>query len=498
VSRILVVDDNADNRYSLRLQLAGFDILEAAGGAEAVELAVERRPDCILLDVQMPDMNGFDVCRELRARPETRGIPIILVTAHSKDTASLVRGLAAGGDDYVTKPVAQQELVARVRAMLRIRELQDRLETLNESLEREVRRRTEELRQIYATVPVGIYTLDAVGRITSFNRHLERLLGYTAAEVVGRMSIGDLFGRDYDALYWLDVARREGSIAVEVHARTKDGRSLPVFDERVVTTDEVGEPVGFTGYIQDLTRQNQVRAILADQERQAGVGRLAAGIVHEITNPIEGVMHYLDAMLARLERGEPASADETRRGIEVMRDALRRATELLADLRGMTRAAVRTTAEVDVARLVRDLVALMRHDLHRRGIEVRLSTTPARVRGDAGRLAQVFLNILSNARDAMEGGGVLTVEVGAQDSAVKASFRDTGVGIPPEHLPRIFDFLFTTKGEAGTGYGLSISKEIVEQHGGRILVESAPGKGALFTVVLPGALSGTALAEGPA
>ncbi|MGQ0613360.1 MAG: ATP-binding response regulator [Planctomycetaceae bacterium] len=491
MSRILLIDDNPDNLYSLRLQLDGFEVIEAGSGPEGLELARTKSPDCILLDVQMPGMDGFQVCRALRAGEVTRGIPVILVTAHSKETESVVRGLAAGGDDYVTKPVAQQELLARVRAMLRIRDLQGRLEHLNADLEREVRGRTAELRQIYATVPVGIYTLDPLGRVASFNLHLERLLGYSAGEVIGKLGIGDLFGPDYDALYWLDLCRREGRCSTEGQARRKDGTLVPVFDERVVNRDKVGEPSGFTGYMQDITRERRVRELLAEQEKQAGVGRLAAGIVHEISNPIAGVTLYLDSMLARLEAGEPLPRDEVRRGVGVMRDALARTSDLLGNLRGMSRNALRPHTDVDLLALLRDLHALMRGDLHRRGIRMEVRGEAVRVRGDPGRLAQVFLNLLTNARDAMAGGGRIDAEVAAQDSAARVVFRDTGTGIDPAILPRIFEFLFTTKGEAGTGYGLALAREIVEQHGGEITVRSEPGHGAEFTVTLPLGPSGT-------
>jgi DNA-binding response OmpR family regulator len=211
VKRILLVDDNADSRYSLRLLLDGeFEIVEASSGKQAVELAHAERPDCILLDVEMPGMDGFQVCERLKGDADTRSIPVILVTAHHRDTESVVKGLQAGGDEYVTKPVAQKELQARVGAMLRLHELQDQLEVLNAGLERQVRRRTGELRQIYATVPIGIYTLDATGGISSFNRHLQEMLGHEAEEVVGKQGIGDLFLDDYDTFYWLDLCRKEG------------------------------------------------------------------------------------------------------------------------------------------------------------------------------------------------------------------------------------------------------------------------------------------------
>lgn len=486
MKRILIVDDNADSRYSLRLLLDGYEVLEAGGGEEAVELARAQRPNCILLDVQMPGMDGFEVCRRLRSLEETRTIPIILVTGHHRDTQSLVRGLAAGGDEYVTKPVAQQELRARVEAMLRIEDLQNRLEVLNAELDREVRRRTEELRLIYLTVPVGIYTLDATGRITSFNRHLERMLGYTSDEILGR-SIADVYGPGYDALYWLDLCRHEGRTASEGEARRKDGSHLPVFDERVATSDHLGEHAGFTGYMQDLSQRQRMRHLLKEQEVQAGVGRLTAMIVHEIMNPIAGVSQYLDAMLQRLGGGEAIGKEELQRGAGVMRDALRRTTDLIRHLRGFSRPAVRAMTGVDPCAILLDLHALMRHDLYGHGIEMTVAGEPLRftVRGDAGRLSQVFLNLITNARDAMPKGGKLVVEARARDSTLRVDFTDTGVGIPSGNMARIFDFLFTTKGEKGTGYGLTISKDIVEEHGGRIEVTSEPGKGSTFTVVLP-------------
>jgi PAS domain S-box-containing protein len=496
MKRILVVDDNADNRYSMRLLLDGYDVLEVEDGEGAIEVAHRERPHCILLDVQMPGMDGFEVCRALRASESTRSIPIILVTAHERSTESVVRGLAAGGDDYVSKPIAQQELLARVRAMLRIRDLQDRLEVLNVALEEQVRRRTEELRQIYATVPVGLYTLDARGRLTSFNRHLERMLGYTREEVVGKMGIGDLFEREYDTLYWLELCRREGRAAYETRARHRDGTLIPVFDERVVMIDHVGEHAGFTGYMQDVSQRRRVRAILKEQETQAGVGRLAAGIVHEVANPVSGVVHYLDAMLRRLDAGETIPPEEMRRGAEVMRDALHRTTDLIQHLRGVARPAVKPVTLVDPLVLLDDIRTLMRHDLHRHGIEMKVSGEPGRayVRGDAGRLSQVFLNLITNARDAMPEGGELSVDVHAEDSTVAVRFADTGVGIAPRDRERIFEFLFTTKGEHGTGYGLTISRDIVAEHGGRIEVESETGRGSTFSVILPRGPSGPTLA----
>jgi len=494
MKRILVADDNPDSRYSLRLQLRDYEVIEAEGGARTIELAIAQSPDCILLDVQMPDMNGFVVCERLRADPRTRLIPIILVTGIHRDTESLVRGLAAGADEYVTKPVEKRELLARVHAMLRIKELQDQLGLMNEELEEKVRRRTEELRLIYATVPIGLYTLDASGRITSYNRHMQSMLGYGRDEVVDRMSISALFEKGYDALYWLDLARKEGRASCETHARHRDGHLIEVLDVRVVITDHIGEHVGFTGYMQDVSQQRRVRDILKEQEAQAGVGRLASGMVHEITNPISGTIHYLDATLKRLDRGDVIGTEELRQGAEVMRDALNRTTDLIRHLRGLTRPAVAPTAEVDPLALLHDIQHLMRPTLHRAGIEMTVTGESPIVRADAGRLSQVLLNLVTNARDAMPDGGTVSVVVAAQDSTVEIRIKDTGIGMDEATQAKIFDYLYTTKGEKGTGYGLTLSRDIVAEHHGKIDVTSSPGDGSTFTVVLPRSGSGPAIA----
>jgi len=170
-----------------------------------------------------------------------------------------------------------------------------------------------------------------------------------------------------------------------------------------------------------------------------------------------------------------------------MRDALQRTSDLIGNLRSFTRSAIRPVENIDPLALIDDLRSLMRHNLHRHGIEFEVAgkAGSTAVKGDAGRLAQVFLNLIANAREAMPEGGRLSVDVRADNSTVQVRFTDTGVGIAKADLERIFEFLYTTKGDQGTGYGLSISRDIVAEHGGRIAVESEPGRGSTFTVILP-------------
>ncbi|MDH3591309.1 MAG: response regulator [Planctomycetota bacterium] len=482
MARILVVDDSEDSRYALGLQLGDHEVSEAGSGAEALAMATENPPDCILLDVEMPGMSGFDTCRALRDEPATAAVPVILVTGHRRDTDSLVAGIAAGADEYITKPVAREELQARVRAMLRVGDLQRRLREANAELEGEVRRRTADLKRIYETVPVGLYTLDPQGVITAVNRHLKTMLAYDKDELVGR-SVGVLFADGYDAEYWTALCCETGRFATETSARRREGEDLPVFDERVLNADGSG----FTGYLQDLSQRQWLVKVLQEQETQAAVGRLAAGIVHEIINPLSGVQQYLGAIGGRLEREDTVEPAELQRGLSVMSDAIERATALVGNLRGFTRSAARKTQLVDPFALLEDLSVLMRHDLHRRGISMELAGQGGghTVAGDAGRISQILLNLITNARDAMPDGGVLTASVASDDDWAEIRVKDTGVGIDPADRARVFDLLFTTKGESGTGYGLAISRRIAADHGGTLDFEANPGPGTTFLLRLP-------------
>ncbi len=476
------MDDNEDSRYAVRLQLGDFDVIEVGDGPAALQAAEEVAPDCILLDVEMPGMNGFEVCRRLRANPACASIPVILLTGHRRDTDSLVTGLAAGADEYIAKPVARAELHARVHAMLRIGDLQRRLTGANERLEEQVRRRTAALLRIYETVPIGLYTMSVMGRLTSVNHALQVMLGRELDDLTGQ-DASALFGADYDAAYWSALCRERGRIAAELHVVGADDQVVAVLDERVWNADGSG----FTGYVQDRTQREQLESVLQEQEKQAAIGRLAGGIMHEIINPLAGVQHYLGAVAARLETGATVDTQELQRGMVVMQDAVDRATKLVGNLRGFTRVAERPRDDVDLVAIVEDLGLLLRHDLDRHRIKliVEGQRGEAIVRADEGQVSQVLVNLFTNARDAMQDGGTLTARVRVENQEVHLAVADTGTGIPPDIQDRVFELLFTTKGDAGTGYGLAISRRIALDHGGSLDFESQPGAGSTFHLRLP-------------
>jgi signal transduction histidine kinase len=219
------------------------------------------------------------------------------------------------------------------------------------------------------------------------------------------------------------------------------------------------------------------------------VGLLAAGVAHEVNTPLTGISSYTQ-MLKEQIRPE----DLRYPLLEKIEKQTFRAAKIVNNLLNFARSGGAEFEALDVNRLLHDVISLLEHQLERAKVKVRkeLAEELPRVRGNENRLQQVFFNLILNAKDAMPSGGWLTLATSADDDTVVVEIKDTGVGIRREDIKRIYDPFFTTKGMGrGTGLGLSVSYGIVQEHGGAIFVESAPGQGTTFQVALPAA----ALAE---
>ncbi|HSJ53911.1 MAG TPA: ATP-binding protein, partial [Anaerolineae bacterium] len=235
--------------------------------------------------------------------------------------------------------------------------------------------------------------------------------------------------------------------------------------------------------VQERTRELEVaQAQLIQAEKLAALGELAAGIAHEINNPLHVLQAYVEYMASQMSPGDPFLEY-----LETMQGALQGIARLAGQLRDFSRPAEGHRQPVRVDEIVGNVLRLASKELMHCKIDLVEAYLPhlPPVMGDARQLEQVFLNLILNARDAMAGGGRLIVETGTAGDAVYLQFADTGVGIPAETLPRIFDPYFTTKADRGTGLGLAICQRIVTQHGGKVTVSSVPGEGSTFTVYLP-------------
>jgi PAS domain S-box-containing protein len=365
----------------------------------------------------------------------------------------------------------------------------------------------EQLAEILDTAEDGIITVDTSQEIVFFNRGAARLFRYTAEEVVGQ-PLEVLLPGPFRATHLgqsAGIARARALVRLlgerrEVCGQRKDGTEFPV--EVSILQFGTDEETLFTAIFRDLMERKRAEEILRARTeelrvttqqlwqaaRLAGVGELAAGLAHELNNPLGTVSLRLEGVLARTPLGDPR-----RKALEVIEKEVARMAGLVANLLRFSRAGRDQVSAVDVCEEITNTIALVAHTLRKAQIRVEPDFVPGvpPIHADRQQLQQVFLHLFTNAADAMPRGGRLVPRVrtgGLPDStpAVVIEVSDTGVGIPAALLPRVFDPFFTTKEEGkGTGLGLAICKRIIDQHRGTVAVESELGRGTTLRVTLP-------------
>ncbi len=412
---VVVAEDNAEMRRLLAFLIGReFRVRVASNGRMALEAVRESAPDLVVTDVMMPEMSGTDLCRALKEDPETRGIPVMLVTSKAEREMK-IEGLELGADDYVTKPFHPRELLARVRSLVRLRQLQKEIAAQNASLEEsnaELERTLSELKEAEVQL-VQAERLAAVGEL------------------------------------WAGVAH------------------------------EVDNPLNFA--------RNSLATLRTYVDDLRNVAQRVSEL--DTSNPSK-----LSAQLEELERekaevGFDELADGLTELVGIVNEGLHRTSHLVSDLRDFAAPHRGANRPIDVRSGLRSTIHLLGHKFRECQAEVELAIdqeVPSVV-GDAGALNQVFLNILKNAAEAIEGeGGAIQVTVSEERAQVLVRVRDTGPGMEAAVQERLFEPFYTTKAAgAGTGLGLSMSRRIVERHGGSIEVESEPGEGTCVTVRLP-------------
>jgi PAS domain S-box-containing protein len=470
---ILYVDDDDAIRsaFTWLLRRAGFRTREANTGREALRLAAER-PDLIILDVGLPDINGFEVCRRIKAHPATAAIPVLHMSGVYVTTEDKAQALDGGADGYLTKPVEPQELVATVRALLRLHAAE------------------EAARQWQATFDAihdGLALLGPDGRLLRCNRALAELLGQPPEVLLGR-DCGELlrqaFGPAVEGLARPADVGREAAREVCLRERWFRVSADPV-------RDEDGGVSGHVYLLTDVTRGKLLEEQLRQGQKLEAVGRLAGGVAHDFNTLLTVIL----GNLTLLEQQLPAEGPHVEL-LETSQTAAWRAAELTRQLLGFSRRTKLSMRPLDLNHCVEETMALLARALGPSiEAEVRRAEGLWPVHADAGQMAQVLLNLALNARDAMPRGGRLLVEVAnvalegdapGRGDFVRLRVSDSGAGVPPELLPRIFDPFFTTKEVGqGTGMGLAVVFGIVQQHGGWVECHSKPGAGARFDAYLP-------------
>ncbi|MCU0595378.1 MAG: Cache 3/Cache 2 fusion domain-containing protein [Desulfobacterota bacterium] len=376
--------------------------------------------------------------------------------------------------------------------------------TVRKSLERQLRETKEFLEHIMESSVDGILTTDLKGKLTYVNRAMEEMLGYSREEILGS-HISNFYVRGMplarEIMDLLKVSERAENFEMEV--RTKSGKVLTILTSLFLLRNEEGAIIGTAGIFKDITVQKALEAKLKDAQaylveasKMRALGELVAGVAHELNNPLMASQTILHVILKNLPPGWPE-----RDRLELIRKCNDRIEKIVDHLREFSRQTKPEFQEIDVNQPVENALMITGQQLLNHGIALVRNLAPGlpRVMGDPNQLEQVFLNLISNARDAIDDAAGHKKELTIRSSfsqdggtpSVVVSVKDTGVGIPPENLNKIFEPFFSTKPVGkGTGLGLSLCFGIVEAHGGRIDIKSKVGEGTEIFVILPARESG--------
>ncbi|HEV2275123.1 MAG TPA: ATP-binding protein [Acidobacteriaceae bacterium] len=467
-SSVLVVDDRSANRYTTAhaLKRAGFAVMEAATGKEALELA-KQLPSVIVLDVKLPDILGYEVCRRIKANPHTSHIPVLQLSASFLDNESKLYALESGADAYLIQPAEPVVLIATVKSLVRLH--------LAES---QARLSATQWQATFDSLNEGVAMVNASGIVQRCNRSMSRLLGRTYGDIEN-LPLQDLIENCFG--FTIDLQSVLASREVQSGTRFFRIRVDPILLQE--------NTIGSIFLLEETTEQKRTEEALLVSERLAATGRIAHTIAHEINNPLEAIVNLVYLLQGSLDdlplaQGYIASAEKE----------LERVSRISKQILSFNRESS-SPVKVCISEVMEDVLALNNRAVIESNLRIRREWSPGLVvHGFPAQLRQVFSNLLRNAMEASPDGAEIRIKISEcmlgirQEPAVRVSIADYGIGIPGENIRRIFDAFFTTKALKGSGVGLWLSSTIVHEHHGRLRVRSStrpPRTGTCISVMLP-------------
>jgi PAS domain S-box-containing protein len=511
-AKILNVDDYEPGLYakSRALRLAGYEVYEVRTGEDALRLANELKPQLMLLDVRLPDVSGIEVCRRIKTDPSTEFILVIQTSATFTEARDRVRGLEGGADAYLTEPIETDELIANVRAILRLRETEQKV------IEREAW-----LNTVMSSIGDAVITTDLEGRVTLINPVAQEMVGWTEAEAEGRPLI-EVFRiinertRQPSENPVVRVLRGDHSaslLADQDVLIARDERETPIDNNAAPIKDERGNFIGVVMAFRDITERKRIekareQSLRYEQEarREADVARrraeeasrlkdeFLATVSHELRTPLNHILGWITML-----RSGKLQPEKTQKGYDTIERNVRAQGRLIDDLLDVSRIIsgklLIEPRQIEIAKVVEATAESIAPIAANKGVNFKtiLDSEAGMVSGDHDRLQQAIGNLLSNAVKFTPEGGHVELRLTRVNSQIEIAVRDDGQGIRPDFLPHVFDRFrqqdaTTGRQHGGLGLGLAIVRHLVELHGGSVRVESeGEGHGATFTITLPAA-----------
>ncbi len=496
---ILMVDDQPAKLLSYEVILSDLDenLIKATSASEALNILLKTDVAVVLMDVSMPDVDGFELADVIRQHPRFQKTAIIFISGVHLTGTDIIRGYGRGAVDYISVPVVPEILRAKISIFVDLHRKTRMLESLNRDLEKLVEERTNELRMSEAQFRMRAELLDVATEavivhdmndaIQFWNAGAEILYGWRRDEVIG-LDMHDLLKTVFP------VPRETIAAALEefkiwqgnVIQKNKDGSEIVVACRKTVNRE--GNAILQVG--RDMTASIRAEEALRESEKLAAMGRVAGIIAHEINNPLEAITN-----LFYLLRNHPSLSEDARTYADMAEQELKRVSHITRQTLSFYRESQQPIPVV-LPELLDDVLDLQLRGLNANRISVRRKyRSSAVVMGFPVELRQVFLNLVNNAVQAMPEGGVLGIRVrDASDwsrnlRGTLISIIDSGQGIHPTIADQLFQPFFSTKSTKGTGLGLWISNGIVQKYNGRIAYRSVnTRKGCItcFHIFLPG------------
>jgi PAS domain S-box-containing protein len=528
--KILIVDDKEENLFVLErlLRETGAEIIPAGNGNDALTASLNHDFSLAILDVQMPDMDGYELAQYLRGEEKTKDLPIIFLSAVYSDEDHVFKGFESGAVDFITKPYNPEIFLSKVNIFLhRERLLQEHKRTEEElfrhreHLEKLVRERTieleeraallleeinerkrvQEINQLLASIVgssndaiIGT-TLDGI--ISSWNRGAQKIYGYAFNEIIGNpisKIIPSSCGDEWKV--FLEKVKAGTSIEhYETQRKRKDGMLIDVALTISPISNISGEIIGASTIARDITKHKHLEKQIQQLQKMEALGRFAGGIAHDLNNVLYPIIIDIELLLE-----ETASSTRIHRTLTKVLKAAHRQRDLIRQILSFSRRSEQKIDPIKVTPVLEETIDLLRSSLPTTiRIEKHIDVHDDNILGDPTQIQQIILNLFKNAADAI-GSKNGTIEVRLENIHIEPvvhpelkagqyltlMVKDTGHGMTPELMDKIFEPFFTTKEvRKGTGMGLAVVHGIIKNHGGTITVESEPGKGSVFTVFLP-------------
>lgn len=530
-ARVLLVDDDERNLIALAAVLEDLgEVVRARSGEEALRHLLKGEFAVILLDVYMPGMDGYETARIIRSRDQSKGIPIVFLSAVNKEAEHLLRGYSMGAVDYVFKPVDPIILHSKVAVFVDLFEKSKEIERkarqeqalLDANVcanaerlraEQELRRAEQRQAAIIQSLPMVLYLwpYDANSRAPTYlSGDLEAITGFTVEEVSRQpdLFVDRLHPDDRDrVIAALEARRKTGRSAIEYRWLTADGGYKHFLDQAVLLRDGDGTPIEFAGTLTDISEQRSLESQLIQAQKMDAIGKLTGGIAHDFNNLLAAVI----GGLGLLER-RAALDDEDKRILAMTKRSAEQGTDLVRRLLAFARRQNLEPLPIDLRTLRETVAGLLAHTLGGLvNFDWRIGKDTWQAFADQTQLELALVNLIINARDAMPDGGRVTIAAEnchAADDAlpglaagefVRLTVTDTGTGIAPEVLEKVMEPFFTTKAMGkGSGLGLSMVYGFAKQSNGAFRIDSEVGRGTVAELWLPRAAASNASSAVPA